>query len=1157
MSRRRFVESALAWGAFAALPAFPAAPFPVRFRQQHPYQRLFDFIEPGRDSFATETAAAETSTHLDSLLQLRMLPLTPDFQGSSPMPVRHRTIADGIAQAEYDLSDRDFEHGLQKWIASLGQVRAARYFVLPGDRVRYEIASSGPEGLRYRVGVWKQIWSNGKLRRHEPMEETLATSRKAWFEDVTSSMFAEAESFSAQLLRGVPYWRARLDSSAGIDVYGNNGIAVGDIDGDGLDEIYVCQPGGLPNRLYRHTGHGTLEDVTAETGVGVLDNTTCALLLDLRNIGRQDLVVVTTTSPLLFLNEGGKFRHKPDAFRFRSAPQGTFTGMAAADYNRDGRLDLYLCTYIYSQGEDQYRYPVPYYDSQNGPPNFLFQNRLTEDGGGFLDDVTSASGVSQNNDRYSFAPAWSDFDGDGWPDLYVANDFGRNNLYKNDHGQFQDVAAKAGVLDLGPGMSAAWFDYNADGRADLYVSNMWTASGQRVLEDPAFKAAPDAALRDAYRRHTEGNSLYRNRGDGTFESRGAVEGVQMGRWAWSSDGIDFDNDGSPEIYITCGMITNTSEVDLMSFFWRQVVSRSPLKNVSAPAYENGWNALNHLIRGDFSWNGREPNVLYARHGERFYDVSGISGLDCADDSRAFAVTDLDGDGNLDLIVKSRLGPQVRVFRNNCAKNRQAIAFDLRGTRSNRDGIGAQIEIEYSGRRSVKTLQAGSGYLSQHTKRVHFGMGEAQAADTIVIRWPSGSVQTFKGLPAGFRYQIEENSNELARIPFGDAAHLKSKPALRADNQPKIEPTWLLEPVPLPEPGRGPGFLCLFSGTPPDLPPLLPFQRLDLGSAEPDLGAWYALFRMYLFDYRAELTLPLLLLIDDLGRAHKIYPEIPQASILRADLEKLRTGDRLRLGLPFAGDYYTAPERNYFRLGAAFYWSGYPQQSLIYFEECIRRTPENGKAHLAVGHIHLESHRYTAARHHLELAVKLNPNSADAWSNLGSLESALEDYSAALPDFSRALELAPDSVFAVISAARAHGKLGHFAKAEQLLIRAMEIEPQNAEAANQFGLLLAAQNRLPEAVRYFQQSIAAQRNFTAAINNLGVLYMRMQKPADAIAAFRYGIQSAPDDEVSYLNLARAYAAAGDRGAARDVLEKYLQQHPSSGMARQGLEELSNR
>src|SRR5262249_26719288 len=152
-------------------------------------------------------------------------------------------------------------------------------------------------------------------------------------------------------------------------------------------------------------------------------NTPSALFLDLCNRGLQDLVVLTADGPLLFLNHGdGTFRHKPGAFRFAAPPQGAFTGMAAADYDRDGRLDLYLCTYIYFQSEDQYTYPVPYYDSRNGPPNYLFRNRLTGAGEGFFEDVTAQSGIGQNNDRYSFAAASCDFDGDGWPDLYVAND---------------------------------------------------------------------------------------------------------------------------------------------------------------------------------------------------------------------------------------------------------------------------------------------------------------------------------------------------------------------------------------------------------------------------------------------------------------------------------------------------------------------------------------------------------------------------------------------------------------------------------------------------------------------------------------------------------------------------------------------------------------
>ena len=134
--------------------------------------------------------------------------------------------------------------------------------------------------------------------------------------------------------------------------------------------------------------------------MGILDDTSSALFVDFRNIGRPDLVVLRSSGPLLFLNQGdGRFSLKPDAFHFRHSPQGTFTGLAAADYDRDGRVDLYACCYLYLQNEDQYPYPVPYHDAQNGPPNFLFQNQLTVEGAGAFEDVTDSVGLNENNNR--------------------------------------------------------------------------------------------------------------------------------------------------------------------------------------------------------------------------------------------------------------------------------------------------------------------------------------------------------------------------------------------------------------------------------------------------------------------------------------------------------------------------------------------------------------------------------------------------------------------------------------------------------------------------------------------------------------------------------------------------------------------------------------
>ncbi|HXJ12724.1 MAG TPA: VCBS repeat-containing protein, partial [Candidatus Limnocylindrales bacterium] len=233
--------------------------------------------------------------------------------------------------------------------------------------VRYEMVGEGKGfhreqwignlGLDWEIGPGAEI----RLRKWRNVDETRSRSLAPVFEDIAPNSFSSCLSFAAQLLPGVDTWRTVLDGSSGIDIYGHNGLAVGDADGDGYDDLYVCQPAGLPNRLYRNRGDGTFEDITEASGVGILDNTACALFADIDNDGRQDLIVVRASGPLLFLNTGGaKFRLRPDGFRFATPPQGTFTGAAIADYDRDGWLDIYFCLYAYYQGTDQYRYPMPY-----------------------------------------------------------------------------------------------------------------------------------------------------------------------------------------------------------------------------------------------------------------------------------------------------------------------------------------------------------------------------------------------------------------------------------------------------------------------------------------------------------------------------------------------------------------------------------------------------------------------------------------------------------------------------------------------------------------------------------------------------------------------------------------------------------------------------
>ena len=362
-------------------------------------------------------------------------------------------------------------------------------------------------------------------------------------------------------------------------------------------------------------------------------------------------------------------------------------------------------------------------------------------------------------------------------------------------------------------------------------------------------------------------------------------------------------------------------------------------------------------------------------------------------------------------------------------------------------------------------------------------------------------------------------------------------------------------MPIPEERRGPGFVLLSAGAGVALPAGIPGQVLDLSKESPEVAAGYALFRRYLFDYRTDLLLPMLILIDERGLAQKVYPGVPGEGRLREDLKLMREPDRQRLALPFPGHYYAPPQRNNFRLGSALFWAGYPEQALVYLNQVIRAQPDNGKAQLAVGYIYLEAGREGPARQHLERAAQLLPKAADARTYLGRLEMTAKHYPEALRYFTEAFALDPTASFALVSAGQAHAALGDDAAAESFYRRALANDAKDADAANQLGLLLVRQNHLEEARRSFEQAIAAEHDHLWAINNLGVLYMQMQKVNDAIAAFRYGIQVAPDEETSYLNLARVYARAGDRTKARDIVRQLMTRNPTNAAGLKALRELS--
>lgn len=1211
-----------------------------RYRTERPLDATLLKIDPSLDRFITEQYADQIAgvlstwstnlIHSPRNLQPITNALAPNFIGASPRPSDSRVarispelqVRENRFSNQASLNSNTF---LQQWQSSLDlftSIQTAEFQITKIEassdtpaietHIRYEIVGSGDSFHReQRSGNWLVRWqkqpSNQFLITHwQVLEETQARSTSPFFVDVTTAALGRNPSYSSQLLHGTDYWRTVLDGASGIDVYGHNGVSVADIDNDGFDDLYICQPAGLPNRLYRNRGDGTFDDITDSSGLGLLDNTVCALFADFTNRGHQDVILVRSSGPLLFLNEGkGRFRQQPDAFHFANPPQGTFTGAALADYDRDGFLDIYFCLYAYYQGTGQYRYPSPYHDANNGPPNFLLRNQRD----GTFRDVTAESGLDQNNTRYSFCCGWADLDSDRWPDLYVVNDFGRKNLYiNNGDGTFTDLAAKAGVEDVGAGMSVSVLDYNNDSAFDLYVANMWTAAGVRISTLDDFKKDSPAPIRTLYQKHAMGNSLFHNRGS-SFDDATTSSGTGNGRWAWSSDAFDFDHDGFLDLYVTNGMVSGPRRTDLNSFFWRQVVANSPDLPAASPAYEQGWNAVNELVRSDHTWSGYERNIVYANnHDGTFSDVSAAVGLDFPEDSRSFALADFDHDGRLEIFLKNRNAPQLRILKNVVPDLAPSIVFRLQGTKSNRDAIGASITIETHTGRQTRTLQAGSSFLSQHSKEIFFGLGDTTGPVRAYIHWPSGLIQQFRDFPINHRIWIEEGSDPSRMDPFLKRAVLRANPQ-PSESLPTDVETWLLAPVPAPNfslpdlSGKihtlaaKPTLLYFWTTNSPDHRDALDQFGKNLASwtsrglrlltinlddfvdapqnstetldqkysfpilrASADIAAVYNLLYRQLFDRHRNLGLPTTLLIDDRGLIVKVYQGRVSAEQITQDFQHIprTTIERQALALPFATDFTLDVGRNHLSTGALFFQRGYLDQAESSFQQALRDDPSSAEALYGIGSVYLNRNRNADARQMFERCLKLQPNYPDtlpdAWNNLGVLDTREGRIPDSVESFQKALELNPNHLLALDNLGNAYRAGKQWKEAQMTFERALAVDSNDAEGNYGLGMVYAQTNDTADAYDYLQRALKTRPDYPEALNNLGILLLMTQRRDQAVASFERCIRVAPDFDQAYLNLARVYALEGTRDQARTVLQNLLVHHPDHPQAKQMLDQL---
>jgi Tfp pilus assembly protein PilF/peroxiredoxin len=1230
------------------------------------------YLEPGSDAFTSEREAKELDARLRELGRaMRAGPakaagaigslLAPNFRGGRPAgdddtsitaggsldvrrtktqlpatPAPHGTGTDGAeaatAERNLPLDARAFTAEMRRVLEDLRLVLVAEFLITSIDidsaaslartDVRYDIVGVGAKAWRLQhVGLWRLTWRRGPSgwQVAEWSIRSRVTSRAASpvFTETTETTLGRNESFKRQLGTGLDAWMATIDSVLARDSNGHHGVSIGDADGDGLDDLYIAQPAGLPNRLFRARGDSTFEDITERAGLGVLDDTAQSLFADVDNDGDQDLVLSTGTRPLLFVNDGkGRFANVPDAFQFTRPLQGVLTSIAMSDYDRDGFLDLYLCVYSYffGAGEDKAGTPAPYYDARNGPPGVLFRN----DGHGRFIDATRESGLDEGNDRYHFAAAWADYDGDGWQDLLVANDFGTKNLYRNRGAAggrvtFEDVAAAAGVLDHGAGMSAAFFDYDNDGRLDIYTGNIWSDSGLRVTSASTFMPDVPADVRALYRRHARGNSLFRNLGDGRFEDESLEARAEMGRWAWSCDTLDFDSDGWEDLYIANGMLTReTGRHDLDGFFWRQVVARSPLTRVRDTPYDDGWRAMNQMLIGE-SIASQQRNVFLRNDGRGgFDDVSGAVGLDLDQDGRSFGVLDIDRDGDPDLVVMAaRQAPQVRVFRNDFARQGASLAIRLTGRASNRDAIGAQVSVETDTLRRTKVVHAGSGFLSQYSKELIVGLGPSTRIQKLTVAWPSGKTQVFTDVPLNVRLRLVEGADlekeafapaPAPAAPDVPAAATLTKTLTKIDVAPPPASTWLHEPFPAPDfsaPDARPSAgsearsLAALRGRPALLlfwsveaaasraaldalargsdalakggvaalalaldPPaaLARVQAAAKGVAVPvvaseNVALSYAIAHRHIFMNRQDPRVPTAFLVDQAGRIVKVYRDrLDVAEVLR-DASRIEAPDaeRLARAMPFPGTLYSAPPARNF----LFYGRELLDQGLdaaaIAAFERAVQASPNASTLYRLGTLLQKGGDVGRARAAFERALALQPDLAEANNDLGTLLAQSGDLDGAIARFRAALATASDYPDALNNLGYAMLLTGQDADARGLYEKALALQPDFPEALNNLGLLLGRAGELAGAERYFRDAVARRAEYGEAANNLALVLVARGDGDGAIRLLEEFLTRVPKFESAYITLAKIHFNANRPNEGLAVLNRLLQHNPTHPVA----------
>jgi hypothetical protein len=507
------------------------------------------------------------------------------------------------------------------------------------------------------------------------------------------------------------------------------GVAFLDYDNDGRQDLYLVNGStleGFPegqaptNRLFHNEGGGRFVDVTRQAGLAKSGWGNGVCVADFDNDGFDDLYVTYWGSNVLYRNDGkGTFLDVTAGAGVGGSGKEWSSGCAFLDYDRDGRLDLFVTTY---QAFDLAKAPLPGKASNcewKGMPVFcgprglpygraiLYHNK----GGGAFEDVTVKSGIAAVQGFYAFTAVAADLNQDGWTDLYVACDSTPSLFFRNNRdGSFTDIATETGVaynehgFEQG-GMGIGVGDFDNDGRIDLIKTNF---SGDYP-------------------------NLYRNAGGGIFEDVVVKAGLAVNPQyvGWGVGFVDLDNDG-----------------------WKDVFQ------VNGHVYPE-------LDRKDGPEKYSNPRLVYRNLGNgAFEDVSASAGPGVAQkrSSRGAAFGDFDNDGDMDVLIMN-MGQAPSLLRNDLKSGNRWLKVLLQGVKSNRSAIGAAVTVEAGGTRQTDVVLSQSSYISHNDSRLHFGLGAAARADSISVRWPSGTEEKFPGAAAGRLVLLVEGSGQSREAPL--------------------------------------------------------------------------------------------------------------------------------------------------------------------------------------------------------------------------------------------------------------------------------------------------------------------------------------------------------------------------------------------------------